>query len=102
MFNAIHNELLEKVDFVVRKDEPYRVEERRRRRRLRVADLEAWVVSPEDLVLSKLVWSKDSRSELQMRDVSTILRTAEALDGDYLERWAAVLGVSDALAEARG
>lgn len=102
MFNAIHNELLEKVDFVVRKDEPYRVEELRRRRRLRVSDLEAWVVSPEDLVLSKLVWSKDSRSELQMRDVSTILRTAENLDRGYLERWAAALGVSDALAEARG
>ncbi|MBA2321210.1 MAG: hypothetical protein H0V89_08645 [Deltaproteobacteria bacterium] len=97
MFNVIHDELLEKVDFVVRKDQPYRLEELRRRRRLRVGDLEAWVVSPEDLILSKLVWSQESRSEQQLRDVVTVIRTAPGLDWGYLRRWAAEVGVSDAL-----
>jgi hypothetical protein len=27
-----------------------------------------WLVSPEDLILSKLAWAKESRSEIQMRD----------------------------------
>ncbi len=100
MFNVIHNELLEKVDFVVRKDEPYRREELARRRRLQVGDVEAWVVSAEDLVLSKLVWSRESRSEQQLRDIATVIRTVPDLDWGYLRRWAAELGVAEALVGA--
>jgi hypothetical protein len=54
-------------------------------------------VSREDLVLSKLVWAKDSGSELQRRDVRTLLD--DSMDRAYLDRWAARLGVAEALAE---
>lgn len=99
MFNAIEMEKVLKVDFIVRKDEPYRIEELARRRRIPLAGGEVWSVSPEDLILSKLVWSKASgESELQLRDVRNLLASFP-LDGHYLETWAARLDVADLLAK---
>lgn len=100
MFNAIHVAEALKVDFVVRKDEPYRVEELSRRRRVRLGESELWAVAPEDLVLSKLVWGKDSESELQLRDVRNLLASA-SLDRHYLDEWARRLGVAELLEKAR-
>lgn len=51
-------------------------------------------------ILSKLVWAKDSGSELQRRDVRTLLD--ESMDRGYLEHWASRLGVAEALAEING
>jgi hypothetical protein len=99
MFNAIHLEKAMKVDFVVRKDTPYRVEEFARRRRMQVDRDEFFVVSPEDLILSKLAWARDSRSELQRRDVKSLLRALPELDRPYLESRARDLGVFDLLVE---
>src|SRR5690606_28447037 len=83
MFNVIHNESLIKVDLIVRKDEPYRRTEFARRRAVHVGDLEVFIVSKEDLILSKLVWAKDSQSEQQLRDVRNLADTG--YDRAYLE-----------------
>ena len=99
MFNAIHMEKVLKVDFIVRKDEPFRLEELRRRREVLIDDTSVWIVSPEDLVLSKLVWAKESSSEMQLKDVSNILASVTNVDRPYLERWAATLSVDDLLAK---
>ena len=56
---------------------------------------EAWIVSREDLILSKLAWSKDSGSEMQLRDVQSLL--AGGADRSYLERWAEELLVTELL-----
>jgi hypothetical protein len=48
--------------------------------------------------LSKLVWSRESASELQRRDIRALLDSG-ALDREYLRGWAAVLGVSETLRE---
>ena len=96
MFNAIHNELMVKIDFIVRKNEPYRETEFRRRRALRLGDAELFVVAPEDLVLSKLLWSEESGSEMQTADIRNLL-DGEALDERYLLDWATRLGVIERL-----
>lgn len=101
MFNIIHNELAFKVDLVVRKDEPYRREEFSRRRRVTVDDLSFFIVAPEDLLLSKLAWAKDSHSELQLGDVRNLVRATTAIDWPYVEKWAAALDVTDLLLEVR-
>jgi hypothetical protein len=62
------------------------------------------VKSPEDTVLRKLLWYRegDGISDRQWNDVIGVLRAQGArLDRDYLERWAAELGVADLLARAR-
>lgn len=102
MFNIIHYEQVLKIDFVVKKDEPYRVEEFGRRRQIKVDGQSIYVVSPEDLILSKLVWAKDSESELQHRDVQQLLAmSATSLDWEYLKFWAHTLAV-DTLLEKDG
>jgi hypothetical protein len=102
MFNVIHDTAIVKVDFVVRKDDEYRLQEFGRRRQVRIDDADVWMVSPEDLVLSKLLWAKDSRSELQLRDVTSVLRIqGDRMDSSYLEEMAERLGVTDVLNEVR-
>lgn len=91
MFNVIHNESLIKVDLIVRKDAPYRRAEFARRKAVQIGGQEVYLVSKEDLILSKLVWAKDSRSEQQLRDVQNLVATG--YDRAYLERWLSELGL---------
>jgi hypothetical protein len=93
MFNLIHNHYIVKVDFVVRKNTPYRRMEFSRRKEISVDGQQLYVVAPEDLILSKLEWAKDSNSEVQLRDVRNLLHSVKDLDRRYLARWAKQLGV---------
>lgn len=54
---------------------------------------EAWFISPEDLILHKLIAGRDR----DVGDVSDILWVNPDLDKEYLRKWAAVLGVSENL-----
>ncbi len=94
-FNAIHQTTLIKVDFMVRKREDYRLHEFARRQRLKVANFEVWVVSKEDLILSKLHWARESQSERQLADVENLIATG--CDTDYLKTWSAALNLTDML-----
>lgn len=62
MFNLIHNEHVIKIDFVVRKESEYRRKEFSRKRKVSVDDQDIYVVSPEDLILSKLDWAKEGEA----------------------------------------
>lgn len=95
MFNLMHLDSGIKVDFIVRKDDPFHRTEFERRQAIRIGEIGAWIVSREDLVLSKLAWSRDTGSELQQRDVRDLADAS--LDRDYLRRWAPSLGVAEAL-----
>lgn len=95
MYNMMHLQSGIKVDWITRKSTPYRELEFSRRVRGEVGGVSTWVVSREDLVLSKLVWAKESGSELQMRDVRALL--TDTVDCEYLDRWGAELGVSEML-----
>jgi hypothetical protein len=102
IFNLIHIAAAVKVDFIIRKDLPYRREEFRRRRQVMIDGQQMWLVTPEDIILSKLEWARDSRSELQLRDVRALLRAVQVLDQVYLERWSRDLGIADLLHEVQG
>ena len=97
MFNLLHIDSVIKVDFVVRKDEPYRQFEFKRRVLIALSGFSVWIASKEDLILSKLVWAKDSRSEMQLRDVKNLLRPDCEIV--YLTSRAAQLGVAELLNE---
>ena len=101
LFNLIHTNAIVKVDVVVRKSTPYRLEEFGRRRRVEIDGQPMWMVSAEDLVISRLLWAKDSRSELQLRDVRHIIAAQPSLDWAYVERWANTLDVRELLREVR-
>lgn len=102
MFNVIHTEWAIKADLVVRRQSDYRELEFERRRTMAVGDLTVAVVSPEDLILSKLDWARESASASQHQDVAQLLATVPDLDTGYLEHWGAVLGVTEQLRELGG
>ena len=95
MFNLIHNETIIKLDCIVLKSDSYRQQEFGRRKLVSFGDFETWIVSVEDLILSKLYWARDSKSELQLRDVQNLL-TVDC-DRTYLYARAEDLGVTGLL-----
>jgi hypothetical protein len=97
LFNIIHSESIFKVDCIVRKDTEYRRLEFERRRQVTIDHLKIWIVSKEDLIISKLCWAKDSHSEFQLRDVRNLLKSGH--DPAYLKIWTRSLGVEDLLKE---
>jgi hypothetical protein len=98
MFNLMHLDSAIKVDLIVRKNSEYRHVEFERRKSVEFAGVSTWITSREDLILSKLVWASDSGSEMQLRDVRTLID--ESVDWAYLKDWAAKLGVAAKLDEA--
>lgn len=58
----------------------------------------AWLVSKEDLILSKLVWAKESESAMQLSDIKSLLSSGQ-LDSDYLLFWAKKLGIFESLSK---
>lgn len=97
IFNLVHIESVIKVDIIVRKDEEYRRAEFERRLAVVLEGSRIWLVSKEDLILSKLLWARQSASEMQRRDVQNLLATD--VDRGYLSHWAGRLGVTSLLEE---
>ena len=87
MFNIIHDQTVFKIDFIVRKDSSYRTTEFQRKQKLILGNSPIWIVSPEDLVISKLFWAKDSLSEMQLKDIKNILESVKNIDNDYIIQW---------------
>lgn len=100
IFNLIHHESVIKVDCIVRKGSDYRQVEFERRERISILDFTTFIVSKEDLIISKLFWAKDSRSALQLGDVRNLLSTG--YDAAYLRRWTAELRLDTLLQECLG
>ncbi len=87
MFNIIHNEFVFKIDFIIRKHAFYRENEFQRRRQILLDDVSIWIVAPEDLIISKLFWAKDSESEIQIKDVRNLFLSIKNLDNEYIHKW---------------
>ena len=102
MFNIIHYDHIIKVDCIVRKDTPYRQEEFARRIAVAIDGATIWLVTAEDLLLSKLVWAAESHSEIQLQDVRNLIRSVVDFDWTYIERWADALTIGELLHEVRG
>jgi hypothetical protein len=98
MFNLLNQQTIIKIDCVIRKDDEFNLLAFSQRKKVKYTDyFDVWIISKDDLILSKLNWAKISRSEIQMRDVANLLRNG--YDIDYVNKWAEKLGVSDLLAE---
>ncbi len=101
MFNLIHNQYVIKLDFIVRKDTDFQDSSFARRRRALVEDESLWFISPEDLVLAKLLWAKDSHSEIQLKDIKNLISMVNTLDLNYIDTWVSKLGLRQIYNEAK-
>ena len=93
-FNVIDLASGWKIDLIIRKARAFSAEEFRRRQSVELLGLPISIASAEDVILSKLEWSKLSQSSRQIEDVIGILRLRwKSLDQGYLHRWIAILQV---------
>jgi hypothetical protein len=100
MFNIIDLENAWKADLIILKETDFGAKEFQRKREEILLGKDLYILSPEDIVLSKLVWAEQSRSQQQYSDASRILEVWSGhLDMKYLNKWAKELGVEKALAE---
>jgi hypothetical protein len=86
MFNIIDHRSGYKADFVVLKNESFRMTEFGRKREMNFLDMKIFVVSPEDLLLSKIIWIQELQSGVQMEDIKS-LSLLEELDWEYINHW---------------
>ena len=86
MFNLIDFETGFKLDFILRKNTEYHKFEFSRRRKMQIADFDIWIVSPEDLTISKLEWIQQYQSDKQIDDIKNLLAIPD-IDKDYITNW---------------
>ena len=100
MFNVVHNETIDKIDFWILKDDEFDKERFGRRRKETVSGKEIFISSPEDVILSKLDWYKKSDIQKHYDDVSGIFEIQQRnLDIDYVKKWAEKLSFLSILLE---
>lgn len=101
-FNVIDYATGWKIDFIIPPFNEFNVEEFERRQSVEFEGLSLSVVSAEDIVVAKLLWARASDSELQIRDVATVLRfQAGNLNVAYVEKWVKRLGLEEQWRKAR-
>ena len=102
-FNLIHIRNALKVDiFPAREDFHQAQLDRATTVPLGLAEIPCAVATAEDILLAKLRWYRDGGevSDRQWNDIAGIIATNPNLDADYLQLWAARLGVSGLLQRA--
>jgi hypothetical protein len=98
MFNILNQETIIKIDCVILKEDEFNRNAFSRRQRVNYTkDFEVWIIGKEDLIISKLNWAKISHSEMQMRDVASLLRNG--YDEKYIDNWTEKLRIKDILQE---
>ncbi|MEI6048015.1 MAG: hypothetical protein WCS03_03885 [Bacteroidota bacterium] len=93
MFNVIDLKTGFKVDFILKKETEYRNNEFSRRRREPIADFDVWIVSPEDLIISKIDWIQEYQSDKQISDIRNLMAMAD-LDMGYIIYWCKKLNLN--------
>ena len=99
MFNMIHQETAFKIDLVIKKSTEFQQTAFDRRQKKDFHGREIFVITLEDLILSKLLWAKKSLSEKQLTDVENLMQ--EKFDLEYAESWARKLNLEDLFNKCR-
>jgi hypothetical protein len=90
-FNLFHRESRIRINGIVCQRNNYRRTEFSRRQHVRFETFKTWIVSKEDLIISKLHWARKSRSPRHLRDVRNLAATG--CDTEYIKRWTHALGI---------
>jgi hypothetical protein len=93
MFNIIDHASGFKADFVILKDNEYRQTEFGRRAQVDFAGMPIYIVTAEDLLLSKLIWIQELQSAIQMEDIRS-LAVVSNMDWNYVNLWISKLNLN--------
>ncbi|MCX6245891.1 MAG: hypothetical protein NTU98_14450 [Bacteroidetes bacterium] len=86
MFNVIDHQSGLKIDFIIRKDTEYRQLEFSRKTQKVIDDIPVWMVTAEDLIISKIEWIQQLQSDKQIQDIIMLLKL-HGIDRDYISLW---------------
>lgn len=87
-FNIIHNKSGLKVDFwPIDKKDSHKVIEFKRSIVKNIFGKKISIIAPEDLIVVKLQWFKDSNSSRHLEDIKSILQISK-VDLNYIKKWA--------------
>ena len=92
MFNIIDLKSGQKIDFIIRKNTPFHIQEFERRKQTEAYGFPVWIVSPEDLIISKLIWIQQIQSNTQINDIKNLLEDNQ-IDKTYLLKWISELKI---------
>lgn len=95
MFNVIHMQTAYKVDCIIKKTSGFQINAFERRRRVNFHGNDIWIITIEDLIISKLLWAKDSKSDTQFKDIRNLLNAER--DEEYFENWVDRLDLRETL-----
>lgn len=98
-FNFIDGATGVKVDFFVIGRRPFDQSQLDRRMAQHILGNRVYFVSPEDLILSKLLWVQLGESAKQREDIESILKMQKKLDWKYLKKWATIHSTIEILDE---
>ena len=90
-FNLIHHKSGLKIDIIIRKIDAFSVQEFKRRIKMPfVEGMEVYIATPEDIIIKKILYFKEGRTEKHLIDIKGILANTE-VDENYLKKWIKVL-----------
>jgi hypothetical protein len=88
-FNVLHLPTMLKLDFWLLKNEAFDLERFKRRRSIKAFGQNMSFATPEDTILQKLLWYKESTIEKHLIDAAFVYQIQkDTLDEAYLEGWA--------------
>lgn len=86
-FNVVESEFGLKADFFISDGSEYKKSEIKRGKVKEIDGKMIRFISPEDLIISKLIWYRDSRSTRQLEDIASVMDIQKNLDQKYLNLW---------------
>ena len=86
-FNIIHYKAGLKIDFWLTKKDPFGILEFQRKQKKKIFGKEIFIISPEDLILEKLLWYKKGESPRHLEDIAGIIEISKP-DINYIKVWA--------------
>lgn len=96
-FNIIHIPTAIKMDCIILKDSDFELEQFNRRQRIPFSKgYDAFISSPESVILNKMLFYKEGKSEKHIRDIIGMLNiSGDVIDRNYIEKWSRELDIDD-------
>lgn len=102
MFSVIHPESGIKLDFWILHRSEYDLERFKRRREIKIFEQEVYITSPEDVIIRKLLWYKESDIDKHLDDAFGVLEIQyNNLDFPYIEKWVKELNIDETWKEIK-
>jgi len=93
-FNVLDEQSALKAPFWLLQDNPFEQCAFGRRVSMNIFGASAWIATAEDIILHKMSWNRITPSERRLLDTAGVCAVqGDARDAEYLQQWAATLGV---------